>query len=783
MSVLLDVQGIQSPAHGERGIARYVLELALGLERRHPHLVSRYLLDAGLPVPRTLEPLMADGKLDLSTRIDHFDASVYHVGSPFEYVQVDRIWPPRARRLRLVVTLYDLIPKRFPEIYLRDPAVRAWYLSRLELLRQADRVLAISETTARDAVEQLGIHPERVVVVGTGVSERFRPPESREAAWSALAGTHGWLEPGYVLFTGGIEPRKNIDRLLEAYAGLPDELRRRHQLVIVCRVLDDERARLDRRLRRLGVRGRVRFPGFVPDEELVRFYQAAELFVFPALYEGFGLPIAEAMACGAPVIGSGTSAMAELLQDEEASFEPTDTGSIRAALERALTDEPLRARLRTRKLDERHTWDAVADRTAEVYEELLRKPRRSTPRRTRIAFVSPLPPQRSGIADYSYRLLDELRKLCLVDAFADVEPSVARVPPGVGISHTRAFHASERLRGGYDAVVYALGNSEFHAAELALLRERPGVVLAHDIRLTGLYSWTAANRPEIEPRGFHAALQSMYGARVPAWVGSPGAVHYDDADRYGILMAREAIGLSERFLVNSDFAAQLARIDAPDGHEDKVEVLGFGYPGPGEFPVPQPGGAPVVGTFGLVAPVKQTEKVIEAFALLAEHHHTVTLAVVGPPAAPGELERYREQAKRLGVADRVRVTGELDDREFRAAVAGATVAVQLRGSSNGESPASVADCLAAGVPTVVTSLGAARELPDECVVKVEADVSAADLARELAALLGDETRRAAMARAGRAFAAEHSFERVARDLHDLLLGVRSRGSVAASGYY
>ena len=102
----------------------------------------------------------------------------------------------------------------------------------------------------------------------------------------------------------------------------------------------------------------------MPDDDLIRLYQAAELFVFPSLYEGFGLPIAEAMASGAPVIAARSSSLTELVQDDEALFDPRESVSIRAALERALTDDGLREHLRSRKLDERHTWRGVAERTA-----------------------------------------------------------------------------------------------------------------------------------------------------------------------------------------------------------------------------------------------------------------------------------------------------------------------------------------------------------------------------------------------------------------------------------
>ena len=291
----------------------------------------------------------------------------------------------------------------------------------------------------------------------------------------------------------------------------------------------------------------------MPDDDLVRLYQAAELFVFPALYEGFGLPIAEAMACGAPVIAARSSSLTELVRDEEALFDPRDTASIRAGLQRALTDDALRGALRSRKLDESHTWRGVAARTAEVYEELVANGRRPTRRRARVAVISPLPPQRSGIAKYTYEMLEGLSQHCDIDAFVETDPREVSAPVGVSVDHIARFETKERVRAGYDSVVFCLGNSEFHAEALSLLRKRrSGVVLAHDIRLTGLYAWTAAFRPELLPFGFLDSLRSMYGGRVPPEVGVTGWLDWDEADRFGIYMAREVIGLADRYLVHSD---------------------------------------------------------------------------------------------------------------------------------------------------------------------------------------------------------------------------------------
>jgi glycosyltransferase involved in cell wall biosynthesis len=761
MAVFFDIQGVQSAAHGERGIARYLTEVSLALERWHPKSVARYLLDPQLAVPGSIEPLAVTRKLTFTDRTDASEAMVYHVGSPFEFIGLERIWPRFAHRtgMRLAVTLYDLIPALFPDIYLANPEVNVWYRTRLGLVRRADRVLAISEATANDAIEQLGLPEERVVVVGAGVSERFHPPASRDAALSALRERMPWLEEGYVLYTGGIEPRKNIDRLLDAYAGLEGELRARHQLVIVCRVQPSERELLEAQLRRLGVTGEVRFPGFVPDEDLVRLYQAAELFVFPALYEGFGLPIAEAMASGTPVVAARSSSLTELVQDDEALFDPRETESIRATLERALTDDGLRQHLRSRQLDERHTWRAVAERTAAAYEEMISTGRRAVRRRPRIAVVAPLPPQRSGVADYTYRMLDQLRVHCEIDAFIEADPAEVEAPPGVSVDRVSQFEVKERVRAGYDSVVFCIGNSEFHAEALELLRRRrSGVVLAHDVRLSGLYSWTAAFRPELLPHGFLGSLRSMYMHRIPPDVGLSGWLDYQEADRYGIYMAREVIGLADRYLVHSDYAAQIAILDAAPGDERKVERIQFRFPEPGELPRARPDEqAPVIISVGVVAEVKQTAKIVEAFGHIADRHPSATLAIIGPSASEAETQRCRDGARRFSVEDRVRITGSVDDDEFRRWLAQATLAVQLREHSNGETQATIADCLAVGIPTVVTALGSARELPDDTVAKVERVVSAQDLAEEISGLLADHGRRRAMVEAGLRHATERSF--------------------------
>jgi glycosyltransferase involved in cell wall biosynthesis len=290
------------------------------------------------------------------------------VPSPLEPSLLARIWPRRLRSQPLVVTLHDLIPALFPTKNMPDAGVRRAYWARLELARHADLVLNVSKATARDAVRLLGLRAEKMAVTGGGVSDDFRPPPSRDAAREALRQLRPSLDGEYVLFTGGMDYRKNTGGLLTAYAALPRELRERFALVVVGRLgLQDPLGPFRTHAESLGISDRLVLTGHVSDEELVLLYQGSSLFVFPSHYEGFGLPVVEAFACGAPAIVGRNSSLVELVDEEDALFDSSDPISIRTALRRALADESLRERLRQPDIRERFRWSRIAELTVEAY--------------------------------------------------------------------------------------------------------------------------------------------------------------------------------------------------------------------------------------------------------------------------------------------------------------------------------------------------------------------------------------------------------------------------------
>ena len=768
--VVLDLQAAQSPTYRERGVARYALDFAAALVRTVPELVDQVLLRPDLPPVTDLPPALADGPLTTRARWDR-PGGVFHALSPFDIgTPVREIWPREASRTgrRLVVTVYDLIPELFPDTYLADPGVRRQYRARRELVRAADHVVTLSGSAADDVADRLGIPDHRITVVGASCSEAFRPGDPGERPAELARAQVPGLGERTVVYNGAVEPRKNMEGLIRAFARLPDPVRHRHQLVLVCRLDPLERNHYDVLGRSLGLTGgELLLTGLVSDTTLVHLYRSAALVAYPSFYEGYGLPVAEAMACGAPVVASDTSSLRELVAPE-ATFDPSDPAAIARSLERGLVDEAFRRQLLQWSARPRPTWSDVAERAADVYRVLSTEPGGTGPRRPAawrrrpcVALVTPWPPATTGVASYSRRLAGALADTVEVDVFLDGDGAEeSRVEPEFTAYPARALPLVDSVRGGYEAVIACIGNSEHHAAALGLVRlgRVPAAVLAHDVRLNGLYRHGAARGAV--PEGNAAVVNRLYEGASDAWI-TDGWLQPAEAEAHGVLMARELIGLADPFIVTSEFAADLARRDARAEDRGRVTVCPYAYPPavPRRPGTEEPG---LMATFGLVNAIKQPELLLASLALIHRADPTARLAFVGP-IDPALLEGYHALAVQLGVAEAVTFTGEVDDAEYERWLARASVAVQLRSATNGETSGAVADCLAHGVATVVTDAGPAHALPD-FVAKVPVEATPEMLTDVVSELLADPDRRSAQAAEGLAYVAARGFDRGARDL-------------------
>jgi glycosyltransferase involved in cell wall biosynthesis len=288
----------------------------------------------------------------------------------------DHLLPP-LRRVPTVFTVHDLAFLTHPATHL--PSNRAFLrLMMPRFVRAATVVIADSEATRRDLLRYYRVAPHKVRAVPLGVEPAFRPADAQAAR--ALVAERYALAVPYLLFVGTLEPRKNLRGLLDAFR----QLISRHTGEGDVPALAIAGARgwwyrdLYRAARELGLGERVRFLGRVSDADLPALYSAAAAFVYPSLYEGFGLPPLEALACGTPVVCSDRSSLPEVVGDAGLLVDPTRPGALAAALERILHDAALRQELRGRGLERaaRYTWARTAAATAQVYEQAVREARR-----------------------------------------------------------------------------------------------------------------------------------------------------------------------------------------------------------------------------------------------------------------------------------------------------------------------------------------------------------------------------------------------------------------------
>jgi glycosyltransferase involved in cell wall biosynthesis len=637
MRILVDLQGAQG-ATRFRGIGRYSLSLAQAIVRNrgeHEVIIALNGLfpDSIEPVRAAFEGLLPQDNIRVwyapspgnraesahNWRVktaelvrEAFFArlrpDVIYVTSLFEGFTDDSITSigQFAPAIPVAVTLYDLIPLVNRTQYLNNPVFVSWYEDKINQLERADLLLAISESSRQEGITHLGFHPDRVINVGTAADPQFNCADTGATTETEVRERYG-LTRQFVMYTGAIDHRKNIEGLIRAYALLPQSLRESHQLAIVCSVQTESRRRLEALARQRGLAADdMVLTGFVPDEDLISLYRLCRVFVFPSWHEGFGLPALEAMACGAPVIAANTSSLPEVIGREDALFDPFDDKAIAGKITQVLTDEAFRSGLIRHgiKQAEKFSWDVCAKSAITAFEQLHAARTKSLeqlhaartkslgqlhaartkslgqlhaartqslqdfvpPHRPKLAYVSPLPPERSGIADDSAGLLPELARyyeidvIVLQDDMAD--PWIKENYPVRNVEWL-VSHADH-----YDRVLYHFGNSPSHQHLFDLLAHIPGVVVLHDFFLSGMIAHmdTTGFKPDAWARElYHAhgykAVQERFQAKDSAEV----------VNKYpcNLTVVENALGV----IVHSENSRQLARQWISPGIADDWVVI------------------------------------------------------------------------------------------------------------------------------------------------------------------------------------------------------------------
>jgi len=776
LQLLLDLQATQSLEHKDRGIARYAACHAAALTQ-YDSLVQGLLLNPTLPAPiEALAKYSLNGPVYWNTKRSVLDllsepGSVYYMMSPFEMGSIPQTVVPDfilKSHAPLVVTLYDLIPLVLRNVYLKTPSIAKLYERRTRVLYEADLILSISQSAKEDAVRILGLDPTRIHVIGGGVDPVFCPkPNKSETFPKALRELK--VAERYVLSIMGDDPRKNLERLCVAYARLPSKVRAEYDLVVVGRyrecVIEEARNLVDKEWN--GV-GRILFMGGVSDDALIKLYQFATLSIMPSLYEGFGLPVVEGIACGCPTITSNTSSLPEVLQWESAQFDPRDVKAMTDMIQRGLTDKVFRSELIDlgKKCAKKHTWSGVAERTHEALQTLKPRCAFRPNKRRRIALVGPMPPEDTGIADHNASILRELLKKCDVDVYTPESRSANEV----GSVPTRVFPLRSLGRtmnpAAYDAVIYVFGNSIHHWATLNKLRKFRGLVWLHDARFYGIYvgraeqmsSWQKMKTFVLE------SMVKVYGTEQPLKGQETKPLDHCWYIKNDVNFSREIIRLSDGVIAHSGFAMSMFEHDgAEDFAGTQRWLLPMAFRRATAITDSGRRGPLTIGTFGRVYPTKGPDVLIDALAGIRDRNARLVFA----GKLSERLEKILdEQARRLGVRERVHFTGKLTDQEYAEWLRKVDISVQLRTLENGESSGAVCDAMATGLP-VITNLGAAKEFPADCIIKLPSKFTAEEVLHEINQLSSNRSLRKEIGERALAFARKNSFAHVA----DLLLKI------------
>ena len=546
MRIVLDLQGGQN-ASRFRGIGRYTMSLARqmvqdGGGRHEFHVLLNRNLPEGLGqataafsglLPRarihvlelpgpTIEMVAENrwrtraAELVREAALQALRPDLVHVASLFEGYDDNCVSSIGAlgRKVPTAVTLYDMIPLLQPETYLGGSLARGWYYRKAQFAKRADLLLAISASSAQEGQAVLAVPPERIVTIGSGIDAQFKPPRMSADEVQALRRRYR-LDKPFVLYAGASDPRKNLDGLMAAFASLPARLRGGHRLAVAGKLKPDDVVRIEAQSKAAGLApDELALLDFIPDRDLIGLYALCAVFVFPSFHEGFGLPLAEAMACGAAVLGSDRTSIPEVIGRPDALFNPASPASIAERLVRVLEAPGFRDALRRHGPVQarRFTWEDVAARSLAAFERLHEERHaagraRATRRMPTLAFVSALPPDGQGIGAFAARLLPDLAAFCDVTCIAD--------QPGTNDAWLEANMPIRPLAwlrdnaGRFDHVVYSLADMAVTPKLLEVIRDHPGCAVLHDAALSGILARMTepdALRLLYEAHGWHAAL-------------------------------------------------------------------------------------------------------------------------------------------------------------------------------------------------------------------------------------------------------------------------------------
>jgi glycosyltransferase involved in cell wall biosynthesis len=751
--IVVDARCLQDPDYARRGVGRHTVNLLRQAPRRD-----------GRPLLGIVDPQMPALAPDMAALFDRVypNAQVAALRDPACFVSpspmthdplfvAHMLQHPTSLKAAVV---YDFIPYEFPERYLTQAKARFDYFVCLKWLPRYDLFLPISHASAAPLRSLLGIADARITVAGAALDPVFETPSDRAGRRS------------HVLVIGGGDPRKNVECAIRAHATSSAAQSRRTPLVITGNYTPEQGVAFERIATDLGGRGGLlKLPGHVPEATLVELYRDAICVIAPSRAEGFDLPVVEAMATGAPALASDIPAHRELVEDADWRFEPDDHQHLAGQINRLITEPATRDALVTAQVP---TWkhfraEAVAARfwnPIEARLAALASPAVLRGARPRVALLSPLPPDRSGVADYTAATCAELGKLVDLHVFTPTEQPTS-LP---GAAFVRPLSAAANISSRFDRVVNVMGNSHFHLRIFEQMLRYGGACISHDSRMLGFYRILLGMDRATQAASLELG-RSINPDDINGWIA-------DEATLEAIFLG-EIAAAADPMLVHSPITQQLTR----ERFGVTPTLLPFCIYRPWQAEqlaqradarrrLRLPDGEVVIVTFGHMDVTKAPLECIWSLELLRGWGINASLHFVGPPADQQNLVALIAS---LGLTGKVTfLDNYVSDTTYRDYLLAGDLGIQLRLTYLGSLSGALLDCIAAGLPTVTNiGLAEAMDVPDY-VRAVPDALSPLLIAEALADLLqtGMTKNRPEAARA--AYSDAHSFRIYAKDLCDAI---------------
>jgi glycosyltransferase involved in cell wall biosynthesis len=643
------------------------------------------------------------------------------------------------------VTLYDLIPLRRVDILTNEQAVH-WYNRKLASLKRADLLLAISQSSRQEAIRELGFNEADVVNISSAADEKFRRLELRtEQAQDTL--TKFCIERPFLLHGSGFGPHKNLEKLLDAFALLPVDLKMHYQLVVTGKIPQGMPEQLLSKAKRIGLTSnQCLFTGYVNDDDLVRLYNLCSLFVCPSLHEGFGLPALEAMSCGAPVIGSNITSIPEVIGRQDALFDPTNPHSIANKIAEVLANPLFSQSLRDHGIEQAKTfsWEASASRVIGAFEEKHAR-RQSTVCnsntvarvRQRLAYVPPVPSISSHLDPNTEAMVHELSSFYDVEVIVDREELSDRFVEGSIPVRASAWFAANTNR--YQRILYQVENSPFCRCGLELLEKHPGVLVLNDFFLGEALE--SLDEDRVHPYRFREALYASHGCA-------------------SLLQAQEDLQKAKlRFPANKRVLDQAAGVIV---HSRLFKQWGTDWYGKRYAEawrlLPQPFSLPktqdsalakeelgfdkndfLVCSFDTIDDLDSCQKLIDAWLMsrLSKETRCHLAFICGNHAKKHAIELFARIESVCSANERIHIVNCASGDVMASYLSAASIAVQFRSRAGSDTFTIELACLAFGKPTIVNVDGCTTEIQDELLVKIPVEFHHSELAAAMNRLWDD----------------------------------------------